>query len=234
MFDLLDLDDSTGRGTAGLAPPPLSYLGPERRRHHRPDSRWLSLMLEEVGHGTLLLSDKAFVLHANHLARSLIETGNHALQVVGRQLLPRNPREHGGWHEALDDARRGLRRLLMLGDGGLRGSVAVVPLTPIDGHRLTMITMARRQLSDPVALQCFARCHGLTAAETRVLECLCQGIDPVAIAQRHGVGIATVRTQISSIRHKTGSADITGLVRLAAGLPPMASVLRGGAVRPMQ
>lgn len=228
MFDLVDRDDSTDGAGAGHAARPLIYLGPERRRHQRPDSRWLALMLEEVAHGMLLLSDKGFVLHGNQLARVQVETGRHPLQLSDRRLVARATRDQAALLEAFDVARRGIRRLLLLGEGAERASVAVVPLTPIDGHRLTLVTLDRQQVGDPVALQCFARCHSLTAAETRVLESLCQGNDPAAIAAAIGVGIATVRTQISSIRHKVNAADITALVRMVATLPSMTTALRCG------
>jgi hypothetical protein len=48
----------------------------------------------------------------------------------------------------------------------------------------------------------------------------------------NGVAIATVRTQITCIRQKTGAGDITALVMRVARLPPMVSALRtvfGGA-----
>jgi len=66
----------------------------------------------------------------------------------------------------------------------------------------------------------------LDAAETRVLVALCQGIPPGAAAAEIGVGIATVRTQIGSIRQKTGAQSIRALVRQVAVLPPLMGALR--------
>ena len=68
--------------------------------------------------------------------------------------------------------------------------------------------------------------NGLTGAETRVLEQLCAGTEPLRIAALHGVEISTVRTQITCIRQKTGAGDITALVMRVAQLPPMVSALR--------
>lgn len=42
----------------------------------------------------------------------------------------------------------------------------------------------------------------------------------------HGVALSTVRTQVSSIRAKTGTENISSLVRMVAMLPPMVSALR--------
>jgi DNA-binding CsgD family transcriptional regulator len=69
---------------------------------------------------------------------------------------------------------------------------------------------------------------GLTPAETRVLELLCAGVRPTEIAGRAGVAVSTVRTQIGSIRAKTGAASIRELVRQVAVLPPLVGALRNG------
>lgn len=87
--------------------------------------------------------------------------------------------------------------------------------------------LGKRQVCGLLSVQGYARCHGLTAAETRVLEALTGGARPGEIAKKLGVGIATVRTQIGNIRLKTGAQSIRALVWQLAGLPPMLSVLRG-------
>ena len=46
------------------------------------------------------------------------------------------------------------------------------------------------------------------------------------VAAQLGVGIATVRSQIGSIRQKTGADSIRSLVRQVAVLPPLMGVLR--------
>ncbi len=201
------------------------YAGPERRRDSTPNAHGLALMLEEVGHGMLLLGEGAEVLHANHLARVELDA-EHPLRLHERRLHARNGHDESTLAEALKAAARGLRRMLIVGQRERRVSAAVVPLNPIDGQRLTLVSLGKRELSHQLTLDCFARSHGLTPAESRVLKCLCAGTEPTRIASMHGVGIATVRTQISSIRHKIGAADITSLVRLVAQLPPMVSALR--------
>ena len=52
---------------------------------------------------------------------------------------------------------------------------------------------------------------------------------PTQIARQLNVTVSTVRTQIGSIRAKTGAASISDLVRQMAVLPPMLSVLRADA-----
>ena len=50
---------------------------------------------------------------------------------------------------------------------------------------------------------------------------------PNEIASRAGVAVSTVRTQIGSIRSKTGATSIRELVRQVAVLPPLVGALRG-------
>ena len=55
---------------------------------------------------------------------------------------------------------------------------------------------------------------------------LCADFTPLQIAARQGVGLATIRTQIGSIRLKTGAGSIRALVRQVSLLPPLVSVLQ--------
>jgi DNA-binding CsgD family transcriptional regulator len=68
--------------------------------------------------------------------------------------------------------------------------------------------------------------HELTPVETRVLAGLCDGLHPREWAQRHGVSLATVRSQIGGLRAKTGAGSMRDLVRQVSLLPPMRSSLR--------
>lgn len=202
--------------------PPSDAANAPQAKSGRP---WLSGMLDELDYGMLLLDDHGQVLHANHAARSACASG-HPLQLLGRTLQTRRSEHAVLLDEALQAARRGRRKLLALGDGGNPVNVTVVPLET-GGTRATLLMMSRRQVCEALSLQGFARCHGLTLAETRLLEGLSAGIEPRALARRHGVSLATVRTQISSIRTKTGAASIRGLMRQLSVLPPIVGSLRG-------
>jgi DNA-binding CsgD family transcriptional regulator len=209
---------------AALAPTRMAdYRGPERRTGAPPPvARWLAQMLDEIDYGMLLLGDDAELVHVNHAARTELDAG-HPLQLLGRQLRARHAHDVARLHDALAGAsQRGLRKLVALGDGAQRVNVAVIPL----GSNATLVVMNKRRLSERISVQAYARMHALTPAETRVLESLCEGLDPREIAELNEVGLATVRTQIGSIRAKTGADNIRALVRQVAVLPPMVSALR--------
>jgi DNA-binding CsgD family transcriptional regulator len=86
--------------------------------------------------------------------------------------------------------------------------------------------LGKRQVCEKLSVQGFARSLAMTPAETRVLELLCAGVRPTEIAQRQGVAVSTVRTQIGSLRAKTGAGSIRELVRQVAVLPPLVGALR--------
>jgi DNA-binding CsgD family transcriptional regulator len=190
-------------------------------------------MLDEIDYGLVLLDDGYRVLHVNHAARAELD-GDHPLQLIGAELQTRSPRDAAALADALQSASRGLRSLMTLGQGQQRRSqrrtvnVAVVPLVAPTGGvaRTTLLTMGKRHVCESLSLQWFARNCGLTAGETRVLEALSQGLQPREVAALHGVGLSTVRTQIGSIRTKTGAQSVRELVHRVAALPPMIGSLR--------
>lgn len=203
------------------------YQGPERRRHDPGMAHWLRCMLDEIDYGMVLLDGAGQVLHANHAAHAELD-GDHPLRLVGRELGAQQAQDAGPLGAALDGARQGLRKLLMLGPAERRVPVSVVPLAA----GVTVLMLGKRQVCEQLSVQGFARGMGMTPAETRVLEALCAGVRPNEIAQRQGVAVSTVRTQIGSIRAKTGVASIREVVRQVAVLPPMVGALRGNVVPP--
>jgi DNA-binding CsgD family transcriptional regulator len=226
MFDLLPAIADHPPGPAAVAPGGRDYSGPERRTQD-PLRRLVTAMLDEVDYGMLLVTHDAHVLHANRVARQELDN-RHALQLLGEQLRVRRPQDVAPLREALDGAaRRGLRRMLSLG-GDEPVSLAIVPLaaaTPaLEGAVLVMF--GKRQVCEALSVHWFARTHGLTSAEGTVLARLCTGERPSEVADRQGVAISTVRTQISSIRAKTRAASIRALVQQVAVLPPIVSALR--------
>jgi len=188
---------------------------------------WLAGALDELDYGILLLVDDGHAAHVNHAAR--MEIGDdHPLQILGGSLRARSGRDVAPLHDAIAQASlRGLRRLLTVGQGVRRTSLSIVPLAMSDtGQRAVLVVLGKTSMCESLSVQAFARAHGLTSAETRVLTALCGGIAPAEAARRLGVAISTIRTQIGNIRAKTGATSICALIRQVAVLPPLKSVLR--------
>ena len=215
-----------GDFAAALVRPPA-----ERRR--KPDAGpWLAAMLDEIDYGMLLVGAGSTLLYSNHAARQAL-AGAHALRVDAGLLRPRHPQDVAPLADALAAAARGRRSLVMLGQDETRISVSVVPLADnadrSHASAPTLLVLGRREMCPPLSVRGYARELALTPTETRVLELLCEGWLPADIAERQHVALSTVRTQIGSIRAKTGAASIRELVRQVARLPPLVGALRGAA-----
>lgn len=92
-------------------------------------------------------------------------------------------------------------------DGGsTRVSDILCLLAPLDGRRIA----TARQLMD---------FFDLSAAEARLARAICHGSSVEEYARDQGLRLPTVRTQLSSVLHKTGTERQASLVRLIAGIP---------------
>jgi DNA-binding CsgD family transcriptional regulator len=177
----------------------------------------LAHALDEVDYGIVLIGADGRVLHLNRRARQLLQADT-SLRLQAGRLTARQARDQECLQTALKNAtQRGLRAMLALGDDEHRQLAALVPVQ--DGA--AALLLGRTNVCEELSLQCFARTHALTSAETRVLAALGRGEAPAQIARDQGVALCTVRTQIGSIRGKTGTGSITALMRLIGSLPPV-------------
>lgn len=215
---------SQDRPAANASP----YQGPERRRAPELPQHWLAQALDEVDYGLVLVDEHAHVMHLNHAARREMDA-HHPLQVVGNVLRVREGTDLVPLHEAIAQARQGVRRMLSLGPAEARVDIAVMPLGPLDlgGPAGVLLMMGRRDLCTPLSAQMFARNQRLTPCETRVLQSLCSGLDPRDMVEHHNLGLTTIRSHIGAIRAKVGVGSIDEVVRKVAALPPVVEVLRG-------
>lgn len=206
--------------TIGASPldAPARYRGPERRSA----GAWLQAALDEIDYGLLVVDADGHVRHCNRIADDEIDDAHPLYRAEGR-LRARLAADMRTLQAALSDAAsRGLRRLIGVGHGAQRASVSVVPLR---GESTALVILGKRTVSPALAVQGFARLHGLTASEAHVLERLVGGARPAQIAVEHGVALSTVRTQISSIRQKTSAGSIGALLEQTARLPPLLGTL---------
>jgi DNA-binding NarL/FixJ family response regulator len=103
--------------------------------------------------------------------------------------------------------------------------VTVVPLVQAGDTPTALVLLGRDQRSPSLSLDFFAREHHITPAEVAVLRMLCEGRRPSDIAHTLGVAVSTVRTQVCSLRQKTGTCRTADLVRMVAALPPILALL---------
>jgi DNA-binding CsgD family transcriptional regulator len=185
-------------------------------------------VLDEIDYGVVLVSRGLGVKYCNHVARAELQTGHplsihegclRSLDAVARQRL------EAAVHDAAD---RMLRCLLTLDSADGPVSLSVVPIgrPAPQGPATVLLLLGRRDLCARLSTERFASEHGLTAAEAAVLTALVDGLDPRRIAALHGVSLSTIRTQIQSLRDKTGAGCIRDLVMTVATLPPLLNRLR--------
>jgi len=199
---------------------------------------WLRRAIDCVDYAMVCIAPDQRVCAANRAAREELAEASHPLQLLGSTLRPRLAADVGRLQRAMHEAQtQGKRRLLMLGSAPSPLSVAVLPLGSEDGvapgvapagtGRVGMLLVfGKRRLCESLSTDWFARERGLTWAETRVLQGLTSGLRPIEIAQRQGVALSTVRSQVRSLRAKTGAASIGALLGQVSSLPPMLNTLR--------
>lgn len=195
------------------------------RRHS--NGHWLAAILDEIDYG-IVSYDAGGIVRCNRAAQAQLARHDCPLFDDEGFIRARDPRQDKGLQEALRDAlMRDRRRLLSLNGAGRPLPVAVVPLSAgnaSDEGPAAMLVTGRRDLCPTLTAYWFCASHSLSPAESGVLTELLAGFQPRAIAERKGVALSTVRTQINMIGEKTSTRGIRELVMLAAGLPPMISM----------
>lgn len=183
-------------------------------------------VLDAVDCGLIVCTESGEIRLANRAARREMASGVLLAQLDGR--LVRGASARGDLDTALRGAaQRGRRCLVPLAAGDARLLAGLQPLPGVDddGEALVLVVLGRRRPCSDLGLELLAASHGLTHAERRVLAGLVEQASPREIAERHGVALSTVRTQILSLRSKLGARSIEELLLRTAEVPPMAGAL---------
>lgn len=191
----------------------------------------------------LLLHADGSLLHANAAALQVLATQGQLQLGPQQRLQTRDGCRAAAWQAALNAARAGQRRLVhwpghegctaivmpLVAPGAVAESPACAAVllvalgmasspTRADSAVLALAAPSRMADADTSA---YAKAHGLTRAEARVLQRLALGNSPAQTAQALGVTVATVRSQAAAIRHKTGHDSTAALVSAAARNSPI-------------
>ena len=184
-------------------------------------------VIDEIDYGILVINARGEILQANHLARHELLTG-HLLASVNNVLTGRSTALCGQIEQGMDHACRGQRKLVFL--DGSRGDmpVAFIPLShPLETDSPTVLVLLTRQSAcENLAVRMYARAQRLSPSEEAVMIGLCRGLEVSDIARENGVAQSTVRSQVKSLREKTGCASIRRLIQRIHSLPPVVPALR--------
>ena len=205
--------------TAGFLDASLSQDA--TRPHAGPDV--LSLLVDVLGHGVIVVGERGQIIHANRAART--ELNRHrVLNRMGGEVQAMTPADCKTLQKALGKAVAGKRSLINVSGGGLTLTLAVVPLKPdADAWDVRIaLFFARAEVCESGMFGFFARSYGLTQTEEQVLAILCRGLSTPEIAVQLKVAVSTVRSHVRSLCAKTGSSGVRELVNRVAVLPPVA------------
>jgi DNA-binding CsgD family transcriptional regulator len=179
--------------------------------------------MDRLPFGVLLLSDDLTVVEASASARATL-AANDSVHAQGGRLgfrrstdaqafartLAANPADAAGSEGVVV-----VRRLTEPGDVTL----LTMPLEaapdewtrPRARHLVLVFDSVRTPPPSQVLLQ---RTYGLTASEARLAASLATGLSLAEIAERRGLSVQTLRSQLKSVFGKTGISAQTQLVRL--------------------
>jgi DNA-binding CsgD family transcriptional regulator len=221
------------RAPADLDPAQTHQRGeiPSRRL----DAMAIVELLEELDTGIIVCTEEGYVELANNVARCELREGRPlAIDPTGALCLTEGAKAsllH--WRAALRAAVQSRRRqLLALRDEQRTLMVSVMPLGQDPSRVLVML--GRRQPAPDLAVEMLGKLCELTGAEQYVLGKLLAGQRVEEIARTRSVKLSTLRTQVSSLRDKLGARRLEDLVRMAAELPPMTTILRSPALRTIE
>jgi DNA-binding CsgD family transcriptional regulator len=185
-------------------------------------------LLDQIDYGLMVVDRRHVALHANSAGCDWLAAPGAPLVLREGRLEAAFAEDAGALRRAVSDAStRGLQTLLALGRGEDRTNIAVVPAAARDLPGAALLLFGRSRVCEELTAQVYGARHGLTYAESQVLRLLYLGCPPASIARQQRVAVSTVRTQISSIRAKTGCTNTQALLRRLALLPPLVHALRG-------
>ncbi|MBL0419061.1 helix-turn-helix transcriptional regulator [Ramlibacter sp. AW1] len=186
-------------------------------------SQALEATLGGLNVGVFLLAGDGRVVYMNAAAQAQVRTGD-ALRLVGQHITPVHATARAEWSHAVDVASRtggACPHPVAIPDG--KGGGYVATLMPLAGAQhpgprapaaaLAVFTQDPDQ-SSPMPGAAFARLHGLTVGELRVLLALSQGLGGLQAAEMLGITEPTLRTHLQRIYSKTGTSGQSDLLRL--------------------
>ncbi len=169
----------------------------------------------------------------NAAAERQIKTGN-SIRVMNNRISPTDPAARAYCRRPLTRRRAptstwtSTEHSLAIPD--MDGAGYIATLLPVDrGQRRSVLAPFAASVAvfmqDPAEApllpgEAFARLHGLTGGELRVLQALAQGLGGKEAADMLGISEPTVRTHLQHIFSKTGTLRQSDLLRLLQNATP--------------
>lgn len=202
----------------------------------QPSQRALLAAVDALAFPMMALQADGVLLHANLAAQDVLTDGQAFMLSAHGQVQPALATRRAEFATALQAAAAGQKQQLVWANGANTVYAALRQLgLPAQGVGAPQLLLMMAPPADAVFdASGFATTHRLSAAETRVLEALLHGDHAQATANRLGVGVATVRSQIAAIRKKTGHDGVSSLLAALGDLPPLRRAAKPGAQPPTE
>jgi len=194
----------------------------------------LEAALDALSTGVFLLDSQARVMHANRAGERQVRTGN-ALRIVNDRFSPTDSSANANFMKALspktDWDRKSVENMHSIAMPANDGEGLIATILPIgDGHRSSLMApwsaqwavFSQNPMSVPqIPGEAFARLHGLTGGELRVVLAVLPGLGVPEAAELLGLSKETVKTHLHRAFEKTGTKRQAELARLfMASTPP--------------
>jgi DNA-binding CsgD family transcriptional regulator/PAS domain-containing protein len=181
-------------------------------------------VVETISPALVLLDSQGNVVFTNGRAQALLTVNDRLRVVAGRLVVERRQKAR------LDALLKGsTKEETMLGILHSSGKPDIwlirVPMpqgenAPPDARRPAIALLIHDSKAyNTIDLRGFARVHGLSPAEARMMNLLLQHTSLPPVAQELGVSIHTVRSQLRAILEKTGARRQAELVRILMSWP---------------
>src|SRR5262249_25207016 len=160
------------------------------------------------------------IIHMNRAAERQVSASN-AIRVENNHLVPVDRRARLTLAKAIDQATADEADMptstftLALPDRDKPGLIAaILPIPQSDRQSLCGTLTAAIFVQDPTVMgssmgEAFAKLHGLTGSELRVLLAMAPGLSVKEAARMLGIGEATAKTHLQHIYSKTGPSKHT-------------------------
>lgn len=204
--------------------------------------------LQSLEQGVIAFDDRLRVIYANTVADSILGLGlirsglglDVPIGLGAEQRIQRVYTSRRSETFAAIQSRNGQATKLLVsvfaippegsGSHGLPvglGGMSAIPSVATTGESLfnslsrpnVMVLLRRADEAKPLGAEHLRQMFGLTPAEARLGEALAKGTTTQEFSDQNQVSINTIRTQVRALLSKTGARNLTGLVRLLAGLP---------------
>jgi DNA-binding CsgD family transcriptional regulator/PAS domain-containing protein len=195
----------------------------------------LEATLDGLASGVYLADREGRIVYMNRSAERQVKTSN-ALRIVNNRLTAVDRVAHAALAKAIAEATTdeaetpsGGITLALPGDDNMGLVATILPLSRGERRNLcgTFAATAAIFVQDPIVVpplpgEAFAKLHGLTGSELRVLLAMAPGLSVKEAAEILGIGDTTAKTHLQNIYAKTGTSKQTELMHLfMSSAPPV-------------